>query len=48
MNLMMALFFGCTVAGLVFRRLGAREGWIIGGFALLLTALYFVFPNRFM
>ena len=48
MNLMIALFLISIVGGLAVPRLGRREAWAITGVSALLTALYYMFPTRFM
>ena len=48
MNLLMTLFFVCAVGGLLVPRFGRREVWAIAALAATLTALYYLFPVRFM
>ena len=48
MNLLLAALFGCLVIGLVAPRLSHRAQLAIAGIGVLTTALYFVFPLRFM
>lgn len=48
MNLLMAVFFSSLVIGLVAPRLGRRAQLAVASVGVLATAIYFVFPLRFM
>jgi presenilin-like A22 family membrane protease len=48
MNLMISFILLFTAFGLIVRRFGKREQWILNGIAALMTLLYFLFPARFI
>jgi hypothetical protein len=48
MNLLLAVFAACLVIGLVSPRLGDRAQFAIATVGAIATALYFMFPLRFM
>jgi hypothetical protein len=48
MNLMLMIIFLCVGLGLLAPRLGRREHIAIGLLAVAMTALYYLFPDRFM
>jgi len=48
MNLMISFILLWTLVGLLVRRFGKREQWIVNGLAALMTALYFFYPYRFI
>jgi len=45
---MLAMIFLCVAFGLAAPRFGTREHLVVALMASAMTALYFVFPNRFM
>lgn len=48
MNLMLSVLVVCTAVGLFSPRFGPRTYVLLALGATAMTALYFVFPNRFM
>lgn len=48
MNLMISFILLWTTVGLLVRRFGRREQWIVNGLAAFMTLLYFFFPLRFI
>jgi hypothetical protein len=48
MNLMISFILLWTALGLLVRRFGKREQWLLNGLAVLMTALYLIYPNRFI
>jgi hypothetical protein len=48
MNLLLAVFFVSLTIGLVSPRLAGRAQLAIAAVAIIATALYFIFPVRFM
>jgi peptide deformylase len=47
MNLMLGFLFACVVVGLAARRLGVREQVLVAALAATVTALYYLFGERF-
>ena len=48
MNVLLAVLFTCVGLGLLAPRLGRNQHLIIVALATLATALYIVFPQRFI
>jgi hypothetical protein len=48
MKLMLATLFLCIVVGALARRFGSREQFALTALAGSMTALYFLFGERFM
>jgi len=48
MNLMLSVILLCTAVGLFTPRFGPRTYALVAATAAMMTALYFVFPQRFM
>ena len=47
-NLMLSVLVVCTAVGLFSPQFGPRTYWLLAGVAIVMTALYFYFPQRFM